>query len=43
MTPVVTVVIMGAALLTLAIWIEIRERRSALGDGSYQRSGPPRS
>jgi hypothetical protein len=43
MNAVVTAVMMGAALLTVAIWVEIRERRAAPGDGDYRSSGPPRS
>jgi hypothetical protein len=41
MSALVTAAAIGAALLTLAIWVEIRERRAAPGDGSYQSSGKP--
>jgi hypothetical protein len=37
----VTAISMGVALLAVAVWVEIRERRAAPGDGNY-RSGPPR-
>jgi multisubunit Na+/H+ antiporter MnhC subunit len=43
MDAVLTAAVIGTALLALAIWIEIRERRVAPGDGSYRNSGPPRS
>jgi hypothetical protein len=41
MSAVVTAAVIGAALLGLAIWIEIRERRTAPGDGTYRSSGRP--
>jgi hypothetical protein len=40
MNAFVTAVLMGAALLAVAIWVEVRERRAAPGDGSYRSSGP---
>jgi hypothetical protein len=43
MNGVITAVLLGIALLGVAIWVEVRERRSAPGDGSYRSSGPPRS
>jgi hypothetical protein len=43
MNAFVTAVLIGAALLAVAIWVEVRERRSAPGDGNYRSSGPPRS
>lgn len=39
----ITAVLMVVALLTLAIWVEARERRAAPGDGDYRSSGTPRS
>jgi hypothetical protein len=42
MNPVITAILMGVALLAVAIWVEVRERRSAPGDGNYRSSGPPR-
>jgi hypothetical protein len=42
MTAPATAAVIGAALLTLAIWIEIQERRAALGDGNYRSSGNPK-
>jgi hypothetical protein len=38
MSALVTAAAIGAALFTLAIWVEIRERRAAPG---YQSSGKP--
>ena len=35
-----TAVLVGAALLALAVWVEVRERRAAPGDGNYRSSGP---
>jgi|SwirhisoilCB2_FD_contig_123_81726_length_571_multi_7_in_2_out_0_1 multisubunit Na+/H+ antiporter MnhC subunit len=43
MNAILTAAVIGTALLALAIWIEIRERRVEPGDGSYRSSGPPRS
>ena len=43
MNAILTAAVIGTALLALAIWIEIRERRAELGDGSYRSSGRPRS
>jgi hypothetical protein len=43
MNGVITAVLLGIALLVVAIWVEGRERRSAPGDGNYRSSGPPRS
>jgi hypothetical protein len=40
MNAFVTAVLMGAALLAVAIWVEVRERRAAPGDGNYRSSGP---
>ena len=39
MAALVTAALVGMGLLTLAIWIEIRERRTAPGDGAYRSSG----
>jgi multisubunit Na+/H+ antiporter MnhC subunit len=41
MSAVLTAAVIGTALLALAIWIEIRERRAAPGDGTYQSSRRP--
>ncbi len=35
-----TAVFVGAALLAIAVWVEVRERRTAPGDGNYRSSGP---
>jgi hypothetical protein len=43
MAALVTAAVIGTALLALAVWIELRERRDAPGDGNYRNSGPPRS
>jgi hypothetical protein len=43
MNAVVTAAVMVTGLLIVAIWVEIRERRVAPGDGDYRSSGPPRS
>ena len=43
MNAVVTAVLVGTALLTVAIWVEIRGQRAAPGDSDYRSSGPPRS
>ena len=43
MNAILTAAVIGTALLALAIWIEIRERRVEPGDGSYRSSGPPRA
>lgn len=42
MNAILTAAVIGTALLALAIWIEIRERRVEPGDGNYRSSGPPR-
>jgi hypothetical protein len=41
MSAAITAVLIGAGLLALAIWIEIREGRAAPGDGDYR--GPRKS
>ena len=41
MSALLTAAVIGTALLTVAIWVEIRERRAAPGDGSYRSSGKP--
>jgi hypothetical protein len=43
MDALVTAVLVGAALLAVAVWVEVRERRTAPGDGNYRSFGPPRS
>jgi hypothetical protein len=43
MNAFVPAVLIGVALFAVAIWVEVRERRSAPGDGNYRSSGPPRS
>jgi multisubunit Na+/H+ antiporter MnhC subunit len=43
MNAFVTAVVIGVALLAVAIWVEVRERRAAPGDGNYRSSGPPNS
>jgi len=43
MNAIVIAILLGLALLALAILIEVRERRSAPGDGNYRGSGPPQS
>jgi hypothetical protein len=35
-----TAVLAGVAMLALAVWVEVRERRAATGDGNYRSSGP---
>jgi hypothetical protein len=40
MNAFVTAVLVGVAMLALAVWIEFRERRPAPGDGNYRSSGP---
>jgi hypothetical protein len=40
MNAFVTAVLMGVALLAIAVWVEVRERRVAPGDGNYRSSGP---
>ena len=40
MNAFVTAVLMGVALLAIAVWVEVRERRPAPGDGNYRSSGP---
>lgn len=42
MNALVTAGLVGVALLTVAIWVEIQERRTAPGDGDYRNSGPRR-
>jgi hypothetical protein len=41
MSALLTSAVIGIALLAIAIWVEIRERRAAPGDGSYRSSGRP--
>ena len=36
----VTAVLVGVAMLVLAVWVEVRERRAAPGDGDYRSLGP---
>lgn len=43
MNAIVTAVVIGVALLAVAILVEVRERRGAPGDGNYRSSGPPHS
>jgi len=43
MNAFVTAALIGIALLAVAVWVEVRERRAEPGDGSYRGSGPPRS
>jgi hypothetical protein len=43
MNAFVTAIVIGAVLLAVAIWVEVRERRAAPGDGNYRSSGPPSS
>jgi hypothetical protein len=43
MSALVTAAAIGTVLLVLAIWIEIRERGAAPGEGNYRNSRPPRS
>jgi hypothetical protein len=43
MSALVTAAVIGTALLSLAIWVEIRERRPAPGDGTYRSSGSRRA
>jgi hypothetical protein len=43
MNALVAAVVIGAALLGVAILVEVRERRAAPGDGNYRSSGPPSS
>jgi hypothetical protein len=40
MSAFVTAILMGVALLTVAVWVEARERRAAPGDGNYRSIGP---
>lgn len=40
MNAVVTAVLVGVAMLVLAVWVEVRERRAAPGDGDYHSLGP---
>lgn len=39
MTAVVTAAVIGTTLLAVAIWVDVRERRPAVGDGTYRSSG----
>jgi len=41
MSAFVTAILMGAALLAVAVWVEVHERRAAPGDGNYRSSGQP--
>lgn len=41
MSALLTAAVIGTALLTIAIWVEIRERRAVPGDGNYRSSGKP--
>jgi hypothetical protein len=41
MSAVITAVLIGAGLLALAIWVEIRERPAAPGDEDHRGSGRP--
>ena len=43
MNAVIPAVVLGAAFLALAIWIELRERRAAPHDGEYTGSAHRRS
>jgi hypothetical protein len=43
MSALLTAAVIGTALLALAIWIEIRERRVEPGDGRYRSSEPPQT
>jgi hypothetical protein len=38
MNAFVTAGLIGIALLAVAVWVEIRERRTAPGDGDYRNS-----
>jgi len=38
MSVLITVAAISTGLLALAIWVEIRERRGAVGDGDYKSS-----
>jgi hypothetical protein len=40
MNAFVTAVLVGIALLAIAVWVEVRERRAAPDDGNYLSSGP---
>lgn len=39
MNAFITAGVIAAGLLVVAIWVEIRERRVAVGDGNYRSSG----
>jgi hypothetical protein len=41
MSAFVTAILIGVVLLAVAVWVEVRERRAAPGDGNYRSSGPP--
>jgi hypothetical protein len=41
MQALATAVAIGTVLLVIAVWIEVRERRGAPGDGDYKSSRPP--
>jgi hypothetical protein len=43
MHAIVAAVIIGVALLVIAVVVEIRERRGAPGDGNYRSTGHPHS
>jgi len=39
MHAIVTAVVIGVALLVVAVVVEVRERRGAPGDGNYRSNG----
>jgi len=39
MHAIVTAVVIGVALLVVAVVVEVRERRGAPGDGNYRSTG----
>ena len=39
MNAFITAGVIAAGLLAVAIWVEVRERRVAVGDGNYRNSG----
>jgi hypothetical protein len=41
MSALLAAAVIGTGLLAVAIWVEIRERRAAPGDGSYRSSRKP--
>jgi hypothetical protein len=43
MNAVIPAVVLGTAFLALAIWIELRERRTAPHDGEYAGPAPRRA